>query len=489
MGDMNQSTRHAVDTGPTRKRPADFLIISGSSGGVEDDVPPTPTTEESSLEGSPAKMVDGHPAVGRRKRYKSKIPHEHAQILEAAFQENHNVKGEELVLLAKRLDLNQRTVQVWFQNRRAKLRKIEGHQVKPRRRHLEKALAHPCSGSSGTTIPDGIFYPAYLGNSSSPNAYGDVHELASLRGPIGDEQMSDFTGYQEYPNVASASHTGGAGHWADYTSLPPEVLTPTGSVNWKEPPFPFTPQAAVTTTCPAESTKAPCVPLQTLPMSVEQIQIGSWQRFALSRTADLLVEVDLVQNALRATFIEGNARCRLKLPLETIIGVAYASADYNPNIGEITIDILEPPQFEMFTGEGEWTACSDFTEDAQASVCFTHVLHGPFTDLRAEMLALTEQSLMIRQAMMRANLRMQRTMEALIAGPRYLHNGYPSLGDGHSDATSCVFSPVSPMAATPETGRASLFSPSARSLDNAFPTAYYTPVRSARDGALTMHQA
>jgi len=51
-------------------------------------------------------------------------PHQLAQ-LELAFDSNHYVIGGERKVLAKRLDLSETQVKVWFQNRRTKAKRVK----------------------------------------------------------------------------------------------------------------------------------------------------------------------------------------------------------------------------------------------------------------------------------------------------------------------------------------------------------------------------
>ncbi len=88
-------------------------------------------------------------SLQKKKRMRTSFKHQQLRIMKAYFQLNQNPDSKELKELSERTSLSKRTLQVWFQNSRAKQRKTStGHSlVNNTKSHHEKLSKHSKNNS------------------------------------------------------------------------------------------------------------------------------------------------------------------------------------------------------------------------------------------------------------------------------------------------------------------------------------------------------
>uniref|UniRef100_A0A0K2T842 LIM homeobox 2 [Chrysemys picta] n=1 Tax=Lepeophtheirus salmonis TaxID=72036 RepID=A0A0K2T842_LEPSM len=73
--------------------------------------------------GNPGELLSGHPA-SKTKRARTSFKHHQLRIMRGHFQVNQNPDSRELKMLSQKTGLDKKVLQVWFQNARAKWRRV-----------------------------------------------------------------------------------------------------------------------------------------------------------------------------------------------------------------------------------------------------------------------------------------------------------------------------------------------------------------------------
>ncbi|RMZ80050.1 hypothetical protein DV738_g3098, partial [Chaetothyriales sp. CBS 135597] len=132
------------------------------------------------MEGTPLKAEYGSTQKAKRRRTS---PHDHA-ILEAAYQANSKPSKEERANLVRQVQLGEKEVQIWFQNRRQNDRR----RSKPLQPH--ELIAHLANSSPNTLTPDS----------------SQVSESTTARGPV-PSHMSPAVSPAVSPNLSLTSQS------------------------------------------------------------------------------------------------------------------------------------------------------------------------------------------------------------------------------------------------------------------------------------------
>ncbi|TPX56452.1 hypothetical protein PhCBS80983_g04534 [Powellomyces hirtus] len=299
-------------------------------------------------------------------------------VLEPIFNTNPNPPKSLRQHLAETVGLSERSVQIWFQNRRAKARSTKhARKLKESSRILD---SESNSSTSDPRTPDSI---------TSKMNDDIIEQVQTIQTDFDEHYSSSMQIHWSH----GSSKMSAPGYRLDHIDPAIQRFTPVfpcpsrdvskrprvsldrcrleGTLPERSPPFPSLP--------PYGSS-----PLNIGAICVDSISIGNWHRRALSETSDLFTEFDLNQNVLRTTFVEGAQRYRLTSHVESLIG---------------------PPTFETLDDNQNWIKCQDFSDRGQASLYFSQTFYGPTSDLPSEISALAQQSFCIQQALHHEALR------------------------------------------------------------------------------------
>ncbi|KAI8587797.1 hypothetical protein BDZ88DRAFT_440519 [Geranomyces variabilis] len=332
-------------------------------------------------------------------------------ILEPAFARNSKPTREARAQLAEEIGLSERSVQIWFQNKRAKVRNVGNDapaaaetvdrphrkrcHLKTRRNSPKRAQASQASQESQKRQQSPSPMPASSSRESSQDAaQPSIAEPDPVQCPT-PQILAEFQS-----GTAAA-----APPLSRYIPPTPQHAVPAFASPASLGPPPLNRQLASAAAASAFDPFNPFYPyhpaLDVTRLSVDCIAIGTWHRLALSAIMDFYTEVDLYQAVIRTTFIEASCQLRMTSRLQHMASLRLDTntSTTDESIASLTIEFIAPPLFEMLTETRTWVPCHDFTENAQALHCSTHTFQGPDADIRAELRALAAKSPVIYDVM------------------------------------------------------------------------------------------
>ncbi|KAJ3095288.1 hypothetical protein HDU96_001243 [Phlyctochytrium bullatum] len=270
------------------------------------------------------------------KKRRQRATSEQLLILEEVFRTTPNPPAPLRKELAERCGMRERSVQIWFQNRRARSRP---HTALTKRKLL-------VTTSLSTSTPSTLSTPT---SSSTPTPTSAMSLLTPL------------------------AHTP--------LTWPPTLDTAMPSTTHMAPPPP------TATFLPTPPTPTP--PITHLPIT--SLTIGTWRRTLDPHRRDLLAGANTPARALQFVIECANTGFRIEVPYASIASLSLH--DISPDIVEAEITLVSPPAFCMQVeapgGEGRrvWIRCSDFTEGGQGTSVGVQRVRGPRAPLVAALAA------------------------------------------------------------------------------------------------------
>ncbi|KAJ3003201.1 hypothetical protein HKX48_001875 [Thoreauomyces humboldtii] len=310
---------------------------------------PSEATPDSTTAGTP---TDGTTPTKKRARATT----EQLAILEDVFltQTSPNAKLREI--LAARVNMTERSIQIWFQNRRAKVKLMQKRaaqhaaQEQAARAHSYMAATYGMQGGGGGGGGATGFFNPYGQQSVPFSPYG--HPALQNRPQLGRSTSVDFSamgGQQVMP-------------------LMPVYNNPNNSnanSNQMHQPLSNAFMSALhkTSTPPLDGG---------IQLPSEALSIGSWQRVPIAAD-DLIITVDATNQLIRYQITEGSSRFKIEASFSSLLAVSFDPVDAFQ--AHLILDVATPPVFFM-AADGAWTQCRDFTEDKQATCVLRHVVRG-----------------------------------------------------------------------------------------------------------------
>ncbi|KAJ3263823.1 hypothetical protein HDU77_009847 [Chytriomyces hyalinus] len=313
-----------------------------------------------------------------------------AQIaaLDDAFSMNPNPDSATRKLLAVKCGMTPRSVQIWFQNRRARIRLAErnGAQINPN----DTAALQVINTVSKRGRKQGTYYPK-----KPDSAEGGSPKPAPSNPPR--------RGAPKYkPTPAVYGNQNGATGAIELLPTPPNSMMPpyqngAGSMSNGYPPQQqqqmfhhqsSVPQAGMSVG-PGGPPKMHAIPIDTLLW-------GSWRRTltpltqTMDPTPDLQMHMDPMHRQLYITITSGGGQFRIEIPFDSVSSITVEDRHYSTGEGgadmvvtAVTFGLAPiPPRFYMQLPPNlNWIQCSDFTENSQGtSVPLFTVLAGGGVD-------------------------------------------------------------------------------------------------------------
>ncbi|BFZ59543.1 hypothetical protein YB2330_000554 [Saitoella coloradoensis] len=284
---------------------------------------------------------------------------EQLAVLEETFAVNPSPTSKIREAVAAKINMTERSVQIWFQNRRAKVKLLQ-----------KKSEDHDSDEEIDETngLP-----PTHLFDTTQPNAFG-----------------------MEKPTLARSNSLGHG----------PNVFAAGQPAFFAAPLSPFAPVGMPQVRSVAE------------PVSCQSLTIGTWSRIACNEN-DLVIYYSPTEARFTYYVNSGLTGFRIEFGFNAISSITVTPA-LTPQLipGQqnvsATVFLRERPIFFMeVPAVGGWRQCTDFTEQQQATSILQHTLIGPaallvqqFTKLattsRGNPMVTIEPSLMIFNAGLQA---------------------------------------------------------------------------------------
>lgn len=378
------------------------------------------------------------PSTNNKKR--TRATPEQLAILEDTFKTNTSPNSKVREALAEKVNMSERSIQIWFQNRRAKMKAMQKrahlminqdtighhfmacipgygpHNLYPFRMPIHQRIALPRSYSANDLNLNNVA----LGMRPNPNTTGlgiTVPQVPQgfwpsgpLTAPItslntNEHLMNGFpfsanplvaaqqqTQTQRFPISPSASPNSNSMNTAQALRLVvnpnngiPIKMNDQTSVSQPQPqPQQFTPpQEFITPAFNNNNNTLVSV------ISCETLTIGTWRRIlTMSSPTDLLCYYTLPQNIFTYHITNENTQFKMEFSLSDIYSVEYRPIDDVHS--QIAIEVKESPSFYMESPHGGWNMCKDFTEDRQASRHTRHVLKGRSAVMKPQLIKLMQ---------------------------------------------------------------------------------------------------
>jgi len=323
-------------------------------------------SKDSNKEGDDMKIQN----IGRKR---SRATPEQLAILEATFEKNTSPNSKLREVLAEKVHMSERSIQIWFQNRRAK---VKNTQKRNQQQALQDQLfksqfyfQYPGSMYSGYPAYGQTLYqsgmpPKIINRSKSIDATMFNQSLNSVpEGTIANPAMGRYGLAQGQGMVPVGGFGARAGLGAQNISVVKQdfgisTLIPSVEKNY----FNFTNNALV---------------------------IGTWRRIAIANDPDSLrCSFSLVDRQIRWLIKEQNIRFKVEFPFSTIGQIVLEPLNNSPTLGRLSFILIKVPIFWMETNGPNnpiWNLSGDFTENQQASKVLRHILEGDYNHLRIEL--------------------------------------------------------------------------------------------------------
>ncbi|KAF9343220.1 hypothetical protein BGX26_006079 [Mortierella sp. AD094] len=381
---------------------------------------------------SPSLSASSPTSTTSKKRTRASV--EQLAILEDTFLTNQSPNSKVREILAKKVKMSERSIQIWFQNRRAKVKQAQKRSELVQQEAMKAQYLSNCAAAGITPQPLFGFGGPTPGAKAFPMA-GHLHPSALARAPLARASSYDAARSSAVQarfaqtglgiNVPGATNPALWGAQASYGMQPqahpgfafrPNVPQAMAAARGVKRSFdgvngPLAPGAvpkplhfpgAVGADGLPEGVASPdmmfaanMVPgasqIPTMPtFNCDNLAIGTWRRMSTSNT-DLSCFYCPTTRIMTWQIIDHAARFKMTFPLSSISRIEFYEVD--PMYSQVDFDLLETPQFFMETvsedQQRDWKKCSDFTEGKQATLVMRHTIHGISSALKMQVMSLT----------------------------------------------------------------------------------------------------
>ncbi|KAI8141351.1 homeobox domain-containing protein [Fennellomyces sp. T-0311] len=295
-------------------------------------------------------------------------------ILEETFAISATPDSKMRKQLAQKLQMPERSIQIWFQNRRAKVKMLQKRALMREEQEAAKARLY-AEAAAYVHQQQPYWYPR---RSQAPKV------------PIQRAWSSDVVSAPPPPP-------------------PPPTFPPAFAA--APPPPPPPPFTATTPSLPLyimptesglgypdddmrfrriDSEPAPVihdVSLTAEPgsglITANTLTVGSWHRMKITHQ-DLLCYYNSTDRTFAWHIRDSDYHFKMVISFDIIASIEINSLPDNVS-ADIHVDLTEAPLFFMENGDNSWIQCSDFTEGMQATVILRHSIRGLTADLRHEL--------------------------------------------------------------------------------------------------------
>ncbi|KAJ8663472.1 hypothetical protein O0I10_000713 [Lichtheimia ornata] len=314
-------------------------------------------------------------------------PHQ-LTVLQNSFTINPLPDGTVRSQLAHDLGVSERTIQIWFQNRRAKARKME---ALSNALAMGGAISHGSNNTTAAVNGNGCHpllprwterapprYQPTFRTMMTPKRFEELRQQSDTRRPTTTTRAASSKPDEnkDHHDVAPRAMSEGM-----LIAPPSIVASSTTSSSSSSSSSCSSPSSSSTS-----NNKGPVVSLK-----AHNLRIGTWTRFAQGHEWDLICEAD---PALRQMIWQIQAQghlFRIQVPFDAIQQLTFL--DDQLDQCQLQVNVIDPQMLvfsmQRLNIDKEWIRCGDFSEGQQASIEYTHVLQGAAADLQQAMVDLT----------------------------------------------------------------------------------------------------
>ncbi|KAI9101107.1 hypothetical protein DFS34DRAFT_578471, partial [Phlyctochytrium arcticum] len=304
---------------------------------------------------------------------RSRATPEQLAILEDTFATNTSPNAKLREILAGKVNMTERSIQIWFQNRRAKVKLIH------KRAAQQAAKEHVMRTQSMWAAAYGMrpgFYPAPYGMPYSP--YAPKH--------VGRSSSVDLSALGGMGGMGMGMGMGGMGMGpmgGPMGGMPRGMMPSPGMLGMPED----------------TGLPGPVSGEKVASFTADSLAVGTWRRVPIT-TNDLVCSFNLMDRTMRWQIVEGASKFKMELPFACISSIVFEQLD--AFTGQITFELSQVPMFfmeVMMGGACVWTQCRDFTEETQATRVLQHIIKGQAESLKGELLYLGQQDNLLQSIM------------------------------------------------------------------------------------------
>ncbi|ORE12067.1 homeobox-domain-containing protein [Rhizopus microsporus var. microsporus] len=299
------------------------------------------------------------------KKKRARATPDQVSVLEGVFAINISPNSKLRRQLAEQLNMNERSVQIWFQNKRAKIKNLQ------KKARLQQ---------------DTIYLP-------SPKTLSSSFMLSFQK-----DMPFQFTAHSQQYFPQSNININHASPYCSSLVNPPGVYSSsnvTPSLHRYNPDNLFTNNPSLLPLSYTSNTNCH--------LSASSLSIGTWHRFGL-HASHLTCLYDSGQHSFIWYITDNAYHFKMQIPLASIRLIEFVrnsfSARHTDQTGvyqdqsDVHFHMCQPPLFYMRylsnkgTNSDHWIQCSDFTENKQASDHFRHIIKGETEAIRQDILQL-----------------------------------------------------------------------------------------------------
>lgn len=339
--------------------------------------------------------MNTHSASPTPTRKRTHLKSSQVAILQESFNANPLPDSSVRSKLARELAVTERTIQIWFQNRRAKARKVDSlgpyptHSLQPT--SIEKGATRSSSMKPDIRHSTPPRYQATFRTMMTPERFEEL-------------KHQDGTQIRRRPRSCSKPEPKSASLLAIAANNNRAMSEGIHHTSNSEALFPANHNkilaSATTTSCSnLGQMNTAGTPIQMVPLPVSVLRIGSWTRFAYAsphtnqRDWDLVCYGSPVDRELIWRVQAEGHHFRIQVGFDSIHQLRLSQQvqiETGEIVGQLDIELSLPLVFSMwrFGQDNQWVRCGDFTEDKQASVDSFHILQGNHDSFKQALLDL-----------------------------------------------------------------------------------------------------
>ncbi|CAO3617937.1 unnamed protein product [Cunninghamella blakesleeana] len=295
---------------------------------------------------------------------------EQLAILEDTFAVNVSPNSKLRKQLADQLKMTDRSIQIWFQNRRAKVKHLQKKaQLQMHQAHMRAQLYHY---QQQHYYLQQHFAPHQRAHSMDSYYHQNNHHSIQRQPSYhSNHLLDDRQSSMPPPNLLLPFHL--SNPTSDLTSDHADSYITTTTINTSS----SSPSSSSSSLSPSlQQTRPLELTSKDISIHVSSLTIGKWHRMKMQEN-DLTCVYQPEKQSLCWFIIDGEHQFKIEIMTSTIQQFIYYhhSTSSNQVLGEIQLDLTSSPVFYM-KQQQEWTSCSDFTEHQQASQILKHSLKG-----------------------------------------------------------------------------------------------------------------